>query len=154
MEFEEHGDPADAAPEPTRLPTNSSGQLRLTHWAIGVVNDMSLARNCAQALEEEGIAAQDICIVPGATALQQLKTAQQLEQAENVLERVLDEVGDAVKQAEPVRDDLETAARAGHIFLGIHVPDSNQIDAIRNTLDEQQVHHLYLFEPTMITRLT
>ena len=139
--------------EQTHLPTNSSGKLHLTDWAIGVVDDDLEARNCAQAIEEGGVAAIDICVVPGPTALQQLLTARQEKQEEQLLERVRDVVLDALKEAGPVRDDFESEARAGHTFLGIHVPDSNQIDSFRNTLAEHQVHHMYLFEPTMITRL-
>jgi hypothetical protein len=153
VDFEPHHQPSDEMVEQTRLPTNSSGQLHFTDWAIGVVDDVLQARDCAQALEEEGMAALDICIVPGATALQQLLTARQEKQEEHLLERVRDVVLDALKEAAPVRDDFETEARAGHTFLGIHVPDSNQIDSFRNTLEEHQVHHMYLFEPTMITRL-
>jgi hypothetical protein len=139
--------------EQTHLPTNSSGKLHLTDWAIGVVDDDLEARKCAQAIEEGGVAAIDICVVPGPTALQQLLTARQEKQEEQLLERVRDVVLDALKEAGPVRDDFESEARAGHTFLGIHVPDSNQIDSFRNTLAEHQVHHMYLFEPTMITRL-
>ena len=155
MEFNQYHDPAaeTQAPEQTRLPTTSSGQLQLTDWAIGVVHDPALARRCAHALEEAGTAPADICIVPGATALQQLQTAQQLERHENVLQRFREAAEDALRQAELVRDELETEARAGRTLLGIHLPDSEQIDSIRNTLEEHQVHHLYLFEPMMISHL-
>jgi hypothetical protein len=153
VEFEQNHDLTDEVPEQTQLPTDSSGQLRLTDWAIGVVDDDSLARDCAQVLEEEGIAARDICIVPGATALQQLRQAQQLERDKRPLGRMRDAVGDAIREGEPVRNDLEAEAHAGHTFVGIHVPDSDQMDDIRNILEEHQIHHLYLFEPTMITRL-
>ena len=153
MEFEQNHDLANEAPEQTQLPTDSSGHLLLTNWAIGVVDDESLARDCAQVLEEEGIAARDIRIVPGATVLQQLRQAQQLERDKHPLDRIWDAVGDAIREGEPVRNDLEAQAHAGHTFIGIHMPDSEQMDTIRNTLEEHQVQHLYLFSPTMITHL-
>src|SRR6516164_3986976 len=55
--------------EQTRLPTSSAGRLHVTDWAIGVVDDAAVASECARALEDEGFAAHEICIVPGAMAL-------------------------------------------------------------------------------------
>jgi hypothetical protein len=76
-----------------------------------------------------------------------------LEEDEHALDRLRDSALDAIREAGPIRDALETEARGRHTLLGIHVPDTEQIDGVRNTLEEHQVHHLYLFEPTIITRL-
>jgi hypothetical protein len=140
--------------EQTRLPTSSAGRLHVTDWAIGVVDDAAVASECARALEDEGFAAHEICIVPGAMALQQLQTAQWQEDHERILARTFDRIGEALQEGAPVREAFEAEAQAGHTFIGIHVPQSEQIDRVRNTLDEHQVHDLYLFWPTAITRLS
>jgi hypothetical protein len=139
--------------EQARLPSSSAGRLQLTDWAIGVVNDATVASACGRALEEEGFPAQEICIVPGATALQQLQAAQGQEQHERVLARTHDLVGEAIREDAPVRAVFEKEARAGHTLLGVHLPESEQVSRVRDTLEEFQVHHLYLFWPTVITQL-
>jgi hypothetical protein len=139
--------------EQSRIPTTASGRLQLTNWAIGVVNDVSLANQCAQALEADGFAAREICIVPGATALQQLRSAQRQAQRERAATRAVAAVEDAFKDVEPARSALVAEAQAAHTLIGAHVPQREQIDRIRNTFEEHQVHHLYLFRPTSAARL-
>jgi hypothetical protein len=140
--------------EQTRLPTSAAGRLHLTDWAIGVVDEPSVAIECAHMLEDEGFPAATICIVPGATALQQLRAAQGQEDHERVLARTFDRMSEAMREGAPVRQTFETEAQAGHTFIGIHVPQSEQIGRVRDTLAAFPVHDLYVFWPTVITRLS
>ncbi len=139
--------------EQSRLPMSPAGRLHLTDWAIGVVDDASAARECARALEDDGFAAYDICIVPGETALQQMRAAQWQEDHERVLARTFDRASEAIREGAPVRQIYEAEAQAGHTFIGVHVSESEQIGRVRDTLDSYQVHDLYVFWPTVLARL-
>jgi hypothetical protein len=140
--------------EQTRLPTSSAGRLHLTDWAIGVVDDPTVASECARTLEDHGFPASDICVVPGATALQQMQAAQWQEEHERVLARTFDRIDEALREGAPVRQALEVEAQAGHTLIGLHVPQSEQISLVRDTMNDFQVHDLYVFWPTVITRLS
>ena len=139
--------------EQVRLPTSAAGRLLLTDWMIGVVDDASSAEQCARALESAGFAAHDICIVPPATALQQLTAAQWQEEHERVFAVTFDRRLEALREGAPARDAFEAQAAADHTVIGVYVTDEDQLRHVLSALGAFPVHDLYVFWPSNMSRL-
>ncbi|HEV8191536.1 MAG TPA: hypothetical protein VGP82_08630 [Ktedonobacterales bacterium] len=139
--------------ERTEFPTTAHGKLEVTGWIIGVVDAEKDATEIAHAIEATGVPADHLLIEAGTAALRQLQTQQAHQQQGGLLARAFDSVEKAFEGREPARQALESEARQGRTFLGVHMSQDDQLDGVRNTFVEHGAHTVYVFRPTGIGQL-
>jgi hypothetical protein len=139
--------------EQTRFPTGQHGQFKLTDWVIGLVDDPALAARCVQALEARGVAPDDILLVPGQSAQEQADQESTRVHSGGIFTRLLAALEESREGDEEIRQAYLHEAEQGHIFLGVHLTDADQMDLLRNLLIDHHVHTIAYFQPALVQRL-
>ncbi|HEV8193496.1 MAG TPA: hypothetical protein VGP82_18700 [Ktedonobacterales bacterium] len=139
--------------ERTDFPITPHGRLKVTGWIIGVVDDMKDAEDVAHAVEAIGYPGDDVVIETGAAALLQLQRQQSHHQQGGWLVRAFENVEEAFEGREPARQAYLSEAQHGRTFLGVHMHQDDQIDALRNIFVAHGARTVYVFRPTGIGQL-
>jgi hypothetical protein len=126
------------------------GDWHTEQYIAAVINDPHQAEQARQALEQAGWKPEDVRLVRGKPAAEQIET---IEEHRSLPERLGAAVRGTTSEEGPISEAYEDEAEQGHQILAAYATDPQQVEQARQILAQHQAHDVEYFGSWVITDL-